>query len=313
MEPDLVGGSPILGHLVAGILISLYSLSIIHHIQGTKAVAEFGIVFLISLELFVERFNLMKKYVFGLGSAHALATAVTFELVERDEIGFQVIAEALRLVAAKATVIITALIAGISSLRKVMLQLQSIVVPQIVHSLSCFGLPFNATTENRCMAIKPTGIVVNREKQRQNGMKVVIEVVSIESAGPAMSQHKITPQEKYTLCRNENLLLVETIKPKVEAQFDGYLIAHDYLVPDSIPTRCHFILNSLACQSVFFRQQWAVRKPGQLFSVYDPQFRLNSLDDHDQTNCFSIWATLATLSNGPRLGHAYSCLLIGPF
>ncbi|XP_061371581.1 K(+) efflux antiporter 2, chloroplastic-like [Gastrolobium bilobum] len=78
------GGSPVLGYLAAGILIGPYGLSIIRHVHGTKAIAEFGVVFLlfnIGLELSVERLSSMKKYVFGLGSAQVLATAVVVGLV----------------------------------------------------------------------------------------------------------------------------------------------------------------------------------------------------------------------------------------
>ncbi|CAN1237008.1 K(+) efflux antiporter 2, chloroplastic [Linum grandiflorum] len=72
--------SPVLGYLAAGILIGPYGLSIIRNVHGTKAIAEFGVVFLlfnIGLELSVERLSSMKKYVFGLGSAQVLVTAVT--------------------------------------------------------------------------------------------------------------------------------------------------------------------------------------------------------------------------------------------
>ncbi|KAK1364441.1 K(+) efflux antiporter 2, chloroplastic-like [Heracleum sosnowskyi] len=78
------GGSPVLGYLTAGILIGPYGLSIIHHVHATKAIAEFGVVFLlfnIGLELSVERLSSMKKYVFGLGSAQVLATAMVVGLV----------------------------------------------------------------------------------------------------------------------------------------------------------------------------------------------------------------------------------------
>nr|POE78219.1 k(+) efflux antiporter 2, chloroplastic [Quercus suber] len=78
------GGSPVLGYLAAGILIGPYGLSIIRHVHGTKAIAEFGVVFLlfnIGLELSVERLSSMKKYVFGLGSAQVLVTAVVIGLV----------------------------------------------------------------------------------------------------------------------------------------------------------------------------------------------------------------------------------------
>ncbi|TYI69562.1 hypothetical protein E1A91_D08G163600v1 [Gossypium mustelinum] len=80
----LPGGSPVLGYLAAGILIGPYGLSIIRHVHGTKAIAEFGVVFLlfnIGLELSVERLSSMKKYVFGLGTAQVLVTAVAIGLV----------------------------------------------------------------------------------------------------------------------------------------------------------------------------------------------------------------------------------------
>ncbi|XP_076893322.1 K(+) efflux antiporter 2, chloroplastic-like [Bidens hawaiensis] len=80
----LPGGSPVLGYLTAGILIGPYGLSIIRNVHATKAIAEFGVVFLlfnIGLELSVERLSSMKKYVFGLGSAQVLVTAVVLGLV----------------------------------------------------------------------------------------------------------------------------------------------------------------------------------------------------------------------------------------
>lgn len=40
-------GSPVLGYLAAGILIGTYGLSIIRYVHGTKAIAEFGVVFLL--------------------------------------------------------------------------------------------------------------------------------------------------------------------------------------------------------------------------------------------------------------------------
>ncbi|CAL9071262.1 unnamed protein product [Musa textilis] len=78
------GGSPVLGYLTAGILIGPYGLSIIRHVHGTKAIAEFGVVFLlfnIGLELSVERLSSMKKNVFGLGSAQVLVTAIVVGLI----------------------------------------------------------------------------------------------------------------------------------------------------------------------------------------------------------------------------------------
>ncbi|CAN1237009.1 K(+) efflux antiporter 2, chloroplastic [Linum grandiflorum] len=130
------GGSPVLGYLAAGILIGPYGLSIIRNVHGTKAIAEFGVVFLlfnIGLELSVERLSSMKKYVFGLGSAQVLVTAVTVGMaayilaglpgpaaivignglaLSSTAVVLQAIAEALGAAAVKAVVAITAIIAG---------------------------------------------------------------------------------------------------------------------------------------------------------------------------------------------------------
>ncbi|RCV14844.1 hypothetical protein SETIT_3G011200v2 [Setaria italica] len=78
------GGSPVLGYLAAGVLIGPYGLSIIRNVHETKAIAEFGVVFLlfnIGLELSVERLSSMKKYVFGLGSAQVLATTAAVGMI----------------------------------------------------------------------------------------------------------------------------------------------------------------------------------------------------------------------------------------
>nr|GMD62008.1 K(+) efflux antiporter 2, chloroplastic [Ipomoea batatas] len=136
----LPGGSPVLGYLTAGILIGPYGLSIIRNVHGTKAIAEFGVVFLlfnIGLELSVERLSSMKKYVFGLGTAQVLVTAAVVGMVAHLvaaqpgpaaivignglalsstavvlQVGFRAIAEALGLAAVKAIVAIAAIIAG---------------------------------------------------------------------------------------------------------------------------------------------------------------------------------------------------------
>jgi transformation/transcription domain-associated protein len=48
-------------------------------------------------------------------------------------------------------------------------------VPQMVNSLSRLGLPYNATAENRRLAIELAGLVVAWERQRQSEMKVAQE------------------------------------------------------------------------------------------------------------------------------------------
>lgn len=56
-------GSPVLGYLAAGILIGPYGLSIIRHVHGTKAIAEFGVVFLLfNIGLEVESINFSYAY-----------------------------------------------------------------------------------------------------------------------------------------------------------------------------------------------------------------------------------------------------------
>jgi len=67
--------SPILGYLVAGALIGPYGFAVLADVEGVKTLAEFGVVFLlfmIGLELSVERLRVMSRLVFGLGSVQVL-------------------------------------------------------------------------------------------------------------------------------------------------------------------------------------------------------------------------------------------------
>ncbi len=69
--------SPILGYLAAGIAVGPHGFAIVSETESARALAEFGVVFLlflIGLELSVERLKGMRRYVFGLG---ALQVAVT--------------------------------------------------------------------------------------------------------------------------------------------------------------------------------------------------------------------------------------------
>lgn len=71
--------SPILGYLVAGILIGPAGLGIINDITATRGLAQLGLVFLlftIGLELSFERLNVMRLHVFGLGSAQVAACSL---------------------------------------------------------------------------------------------------------------------------------------------------------------------------------------------------------------------------------------------
>lgn len=72
--------SPILGYLAAGTLIGPFGLAIIRDSESARALAEFGVVFLlftIGLEFSVKRLKSMAHLVFGLGGLQVLITAIT--------------------------------------------------------------------------------------------------------------------------------------------------------------------------------------------------------------------------------------------
>jgi CPA2 family monovalent cation:H+ antiporter-2 len=73
--------SPVLGYLAAGMVIGPHGLAVIRDSESAHTLAEFGVVFLlfmIGLELSVERLRSLGRYVFGLG---ALQVAVTGFLI----------------------------------------------------------------------------------------------------------------------------------------------------------------------------------------------------------------------------------------
>ncbi len=75
--------SPVLGYLVAGILIGPYGLSVVNDVASTHYIAEFGVVFLlfmIGLELTFERLLSMRRHVFGYGTLQVLITGLIFGL-----------------------------------------------------------------------------------------------------------------------------------------------------------------------------------------------------------------------------------------
>jgi monovalent cation:H+ antiporter-2, CPA2 family len=76
--------SPVLGYLVAGIAIGPHALSLVDDVEHIHTLAEFGIVFLlfvIGLELSVERLRQLRSFVFGLGTAQFLITAAIIALI----------------------------------------------------------------------------------------------------------------------------------------------------------------------------------------------------------------------------------------
>ena len=71
--------SPVLGYLSAGLIIGPFGLEIIEPSESTGVFAEFGIIFLlfmIGLELSLERLKAMRRHVFEFGSLQVLACAL---------------------------------------------------------------------------------------------------------------------------------------------------------------------------------------------------------------------------------------------
>ncbi len=74
-----LGASPIVGYLVAGMLIGPFGLGFIGDVEGARGLAEMGIVFLlfsIGLELSFKRLRTLRWQVFGLGTAQVVVTAL---------------------------------------------------------------------------------------------------------------------------------------------------------------------------------------------------------------------------------------------
>lgn len=69
--------SPVLGYLVAGVIIGPHGLAIIRESESAHTLAEFGVVFLlfmIGLELSLARLRLLGRFVFGLGALQVVVT-----------------------------------------------------------------------------------------------------------------------------------------------------------------------------------------------------------------------------------------------
>lgn len=76
--------SPILGYLMGGVLIGPKALAFVSDFDGTRVLAQFGVVFLlftIGLKMPLQRFQVLKRYVFGLGFAQVAVTAVLIALI----------------------------------------------------------------------------------------------------------------------------------------------------------------------------------------------------------------------------------------
>ncbi len=76
--------SPVLGFLVAGAVIGPYGLGLVAESETTLRLGELGVVFLlftIGLELSINRLKVMRRQVFGLGTAQVVITALIFSAV----------------------------------------------------------------------------------------------------------------------------------------------------------------------------------------------------------------------------------------
>ena len=75
--------SPVLGYLLAGVAIGPEALDLIHADEGTLALADLGVAFLlftIGLELSLDRIWTMRRYILGLGLAQVALTSLTIGL-----------------------------------------------------------------------------------------------------------------------------------------------------------------------------------------------------------------------------------------
>ncbi|MGI4850707.1 MAG: cation:proton antiporter [Janthinobacterium lividum] len=76
--------SPILGYLFAGLIIGPKSLGFVTSIEGSRLLGELGVVFLlftIGLKMPLQRLQVLRRYVFGLGLAQVIVTSAIIILI----------------------------------------------------------------------------------------------------------------------------------------------------------------------------------------------------------------------------------------
>lgn len=76
--------SPVLGYLVAGILVGPWGLQLMRNVEGTKNVSELGLIFLffaIGLGLPLHRLKTLRRYLFGLGGVQTAVTCVVLAVI----------------------------------------------------------------------------------------------------------------------------------------------------------------------------------------------------------------------------------------
>lgn len=76
--------SPVLGYLVAGILVGPWGMQLMRNVEGTKNVSELGLIFLffaIGLGLPLHRLKTLRRYLFGLGGVQTVVTCVVLAVI----------------------------------------------------------------------------------------------------------------------------------------------------------------------------------------------------------------------------------------
>ncbi len=76
--------SPVLGYLVAGLVIGPHALGLVRETDETHLLAEFGVIFLlfaIGLDLPLRRLIAMRRYILGLGLSQVAATSLVIGLI----------------------------------------------------------------------------------------------------------------------------------------------------------------------------------------------------------------------------------------
>ena len=78
--------TPVLGYLLAGLLIGPNALGLVRELEVIEPLAEFGVVFLlfaIGLELSLDRLTAMRRHVFGMGTLQVVLTGTAFYALAR--------------------------------------------------------------------------------------------------------------------------------------------------------------------------------------------------------------------------------------
>lgn len=76
--------SPVLGYLVAGALIGPHGFALVKEVDSTKSIAELGVIlllFMIGLELSLDRLRAMRGQVFGVGGLQVVLTTIIIGLM----------------------------------------------------------------------------------------------------------------------------------------------------------------------------------------------------------------------------------------